>query len=101
MITFEQLRACIFSLLKRNYYLNKWIGDESLLSILHTQYHVLEVNKVYLNQHLLKICIGPTKLYRHMEAHLRYKGSYKRRAYFYFFYITTYKNGKVIKERFY
>ena len=46
MITFEQLRACLFSFLKRNYYLDKWIGGESLLPILNTQYHLLEVSKV-------------------------------------------------------
>ena len=55
MITIEQLRVCLFSLLKRNRYLDKCIGDESLLSILHTQCYLLELGKAYLNQHILKI----------------------------------------------
>ena len=91
MITFEQLRACLSTLLNRKYYLDKWIGDESLLSILHTQYYVLEVSKAYLNQHLLKICLGLTKLYRHIAAYLRYKDRYKRRAYFYFLHYNLQK----------
>ena len=100
MILFEQLRACLFSLLKRNYYLDKWIGDESLLSILHTQYHLLEVSKAYLNQHLQKICLGPTKLFRHMEPHLRHEDRYTRRAYFYFFTLQPTKMTKLSRKDF-
>ena len=100
MILFEQLRACLFSLLKRNYYLDKWIGDESLLSILHTQYHLLEVSKAYLNQHLQKICLGPTKLFRHMEAHLQHEDRYKRRAFFYFFTLQPTKLKKLSRKDF-
>ena len=61
------------------------MGDDSLLSILHSQYHLIEVNKTYLNQHLAKICLGSIKFFRHMEEKLKYENKYIRRGYLYFF----------------
>ena len=54
MTTFDHLQTCLCCLIERNYYLDKWIGGESLLSILDTQYHLIDVTKKYLNQHLPK-----------------------------------------------
>jgi len=85
MPTTNQLRSCLSSLLQRNYFLDKWIGDESLLSILHSQYHLVDVDKKYLNQHLVKICLDSIKIFRDMVGHLRYEQKYARRAYFYYF----------------
>ena len=61
------------------------MGDESLLSILHSQYHLIQVNKTYLNQHLPKICLGSIKFFRHMEEKLKYENKHVRRGYLYFF----------------
>ena len=37
----DDLRSSLSFFIKREYSLDRWIGDESLLSILHTQYHII------------------------------------------------------------
>ena len=80
------LQSCLSLLLERNFFFDKWIGDDSLLSILHSQYyHFVDVDKAFLNQHLLKIYIGSIKIFRHKEKKLKYQGKQINRAYFYYF----------------
>ena len=88
MSTFDQLQSCLSCLLKRNYYLDKWIGDKSVLSILHSQYHLIEVNKTHLNQNFHKLCLNSITFVRHKEEKLRYKHKYmiyKKSAFLLFF----------------
>ena len=46
------------------------------------------------------MCHGPTKLFRHMEAYLRYEDRYTRRAYFIFFTLQSTKITKLSRKDF-
>ena len=44
------LQSCLSLLLERKYFFDKWIGDESLLSILYSQYYLVDVDKAFVNK---------------------------------------------------
>ena len=46
------------------------------------------------------MCLGPTKLFRQMEAHLRYEDRYTRRAYVYLFTLQPTKVAKLSRKCF-
>ena len=56
-------KSCIISALNRSYLLDKWIGDESLVTILQTDYNLEFVNKRYINRYLPNLHIRDIKSY--------------------------------------
>ena len=44
MEAFDNLKTCLSLLLERKYFFDKWIGEESLLSILLNEYHLVDVD---------------------------------------------------------
>ena len=85
MSKLSQLRSSLFSLIKRNYYLEKWIGDDSLLSILQSQYGQKDLTKSYLNKYISHIGLDTINIFNHKEDNLLYQNQNVRRAYFYIF----------------
>ena len=78
------LRRCLKLLLERSYYLEKWIGDKSLLSILQSKFDLNEIDKGNLNR-----CLPSTKfqkiiIHTHKEHNLKYNDKVVNRAYFYY-----------------
>ena len=96
----DQLRSCLFLLVKRQYYLNKWIGDESLLSILKSQFGQKELTKSYLNRYILQIGLNTINIFGHKEDYLSYQDQNIRRAYFYIFSSNNLPPKKLSKKEF-
>ena len=67
------------------YYLDKWTGDERLLSILKSQFGQTELSKSYLYMHISQIDLDAINIFNHKEEYLLYQDQYVRRAYFYIF----------------
>ena len=72
MDAFDNLKTCLSLLFERKYFFDKWIGDESLLSILLNEYNLVDVDKKYLNQHILKT----TNLFMNSDDNFR-KNTFK------------------------
>ena len=85
MTKLSQLRLSLFSLIKRQYYVEKWIGDESLLSILQSQFGQKDLTKSYLNKYMSHIGLDTINIFNHKEEYLLYQNQNVRRAYFYIF----------------
>ena len=51
----DQLKSALFLLVKRDYYMDRWIGDESLVSILQNQYNLHDISKYYVNRYITNI----------------------------------------------
>ena len=51
----DQLRSALFLLVKIDYFLDRWIGDESLVSILQNQYNLHDISKYYVNRYITNI----------------------------------------------
>ena len=81
----NDLRWCVSTILERPFYHNRWIGDNTILSILHSKFHLYHIDKTYLNKHLSNISFNLLKSYRHTEEKLFYGSKSVRRAYFYYF----------------
>ena len=62
-------RASLSSALERQYLNEKWIGDQSLVTILQTNYDLKFVNKAYINRYLPNIYLDKFKCY-----HVRING---------------------------
>ena len=61
------LRRHIHNILKRPFYQDKWIGDKTLLSILHTDFDLYDVNKWFLNRYLQQTHVEGINQYQHIE----------------------------------
>ena len=59
----DLFKSCIISALNRSYLLDKWIGDESLVTILQIDYSLEFVNKRYINRYLPDLYIKEIKSY--------------------------------------
>ena len=59
----DLFKSCIISALNRSYLLDRWIGDESLVTILQTDYSLEFVNKRYINRYLPNLHIKDIKSY--------------------------------------
>ena len=60
----DLFKSCIISALNRSYMLDKWIGDESIVTILQKEYNLEDfVNKRYLNRYLPNLSINHFKCY--------------------------------------
>ena len=62
-------KSCLNSALSRQYLQEKWIGDQSLVTILQTNYNLEFVNKAYINRYLPNIYLEKFKCY-----HVRING---------------------------
>ena len=100
MTKLDQLRSCLFLLIKRHYYLDKWIGDESLLSILKSQFGQNELTKSYLNRYISHIGLDTINIFSHKEEYLLYQDQNVRRAYFYIFTSQNLPPNKLSKNDF-
>ena len=98
MCKLTQLRSPLFLFIKRNYYVNKWIGDESLLSILRSHFDQKELTKSYLNRYILQIGFDAINIFGHKEEYLLYQDRKVRRAYFYIFSSKNILPKKLTKE---
>lgn len=81
----EDLKWCLSIMLKRQFYIDRWIGDETILSILHETFNLCHINKSYLNKYLKDIVFDKMNCFRHSEERINYKNINIRRAYFYYF----------------
>ena len=63
----DDLRSSLSFFIKREYFLDRWIRDESLLSIWHTQYHLHHINKYYLNKYIVNIGFKKVNIFQHKE----------------------------------
>ena len=66
----DQLRSTLSLLIKRQYFLDRWIGDKSLLSILHNQYNLHSINKYYLNRYIQNIGLNDINIFYLQEDYL-------------------------------
>ena len=62
-------KSCLNSALSRQYLQEKWIGDQSLVTILQDDYGLDFVNKRYINRYLPDIFLNDYKCY-----HVRING---------------------------
>ena len=81
----DDLRSSLSLLVKRNYFLDRWMGDESLLSILHSQYNLHHINKYYLNRYITNIGLNDVTIFQHQEDYLFNDKTSSRRTFFYIF----------------
>ena len=87
----DDLRSSLSLLVKRNYFLDRWMGDESLLSILHSQYNLHHINKYYLNRYITNIGLNDNiTIFQHQEDYLFNDKTSSRRTFF--LYLFTTKN---------
>ena len=92
----DDLRSSLIFFIKREYFLDRWIGDESLLSILHTQYHLHHINKYYLNRYNINIGLNKVNIFQHNEDYLLNN----RRIFFYFFTTSNYHPKKLSRNEY-
>ena len=67
----DQLRLSLSLLVKRDYFLDRRIvGDKCLLSILHNQYNLHNINKYYLNSCITHTGLYQLNIFQHQEDYL-------------------------------
>ena len=94
----DQLRSTLSLWIKRLYFLDRWIGVESLLSILHNQYNLHHINKFYVNRFINNIgLINDINIFHHKEEYLFGKHN-SRRFFFVIFTAKTECPKKLSKE---
>ena len=96
----NDIKWCLSIILERHFYMDRWIGDETLLSILQTQFQLKHINKRYLNMYLQNIVIKSIKSTRHIEENINFNGTRRRRAYFYFFTASQINPTKLSRDQF-
>ena len=96
----DQLRSSLFLLVKRDYYLDKWIGDASLLSILQNQYNLHDISKYYVNRYIINIGLNQVNIFQHQEDYLFGKQHNVRKTFFYIFSTTNSCPDKLSREGF-
>ncbi len=74
----DQLRSTISLLIKRQYFLDRWIGVESLISILHNQYNLHHISKLYVNRFINNIGLNNINIFHHKEEYKFGKHNYRR-----------------------
>ena len=92
----DDLRLSLSFFIKREYFLDWWIGDESLLSILHTQYHLHQINIYYLNRYIVNISLNKVNIFQHKEDYLLNNW----RTFFYFFTTSNYHPKKLSRNEY-
>ena len=70
MRNLDQLRSTLSLLVKRRYFLDRWMGVESLLSILHNQYNLHHISAFYLNRYITNIGLNDINIFHHKEDYL-------------------------------
>ena len=96
----DQLRSTLYLLIKRQYFLDRWIGDESLLSILHNQYNLHNINKYYLNRYIQNIGLNDVNIFYHQEDYLFGREEKTRRTFFFIFTARNLCPEKLSREEF-
>ena len=66
----DQLKCCLNSALDRKYFLDKWINNDSLVTLLKQNYKVDFLNKSYLNKYIQIVYLQDYKFY-HYTFHRR------------------------------
>ena len=90
----HDLRSSLSMLVKRSYFLDRWISDNSLLSILQNNYNLHNINKYYLDRYIVNVGLNSINIYRHKEDNL----TNNRRTFFYL-YERKLTSKKVVKRR--
>ena len=80
----DQLRSTLSLWIKRLYFLDRWIGVESLLSILHNQYNLHHISKFYVNRFINDIGLNNINIFHHKEEYLF--GKHNSGLFFCYFY---------------
>ena len=79
------LKRCLELLFERNYCLDKWMGDETLLCILHDKFGWNEIDKWYINRWIPSIKPQKIIIHTRKERNLKYNNIVVTRVYFYYF----------------
>ena len=79
------LQRHIQFILDRPFYLDKWIGDLTFLSILRTDFNLQDMNKWFINRYLPQIFIEGIKCHQHIEFRLKQDKKTVKKAYLYYF----------------
>ena len=74
----DQLRSALFLLVKRDYYLDRWI-------ILQNQYNLHDISKYYINRYITNIGLNQLNIFQHQEDYWFGKEQNVRRTFFYTF----------------
>ena len=61
----DQLKSCLNSALDRKYFLDKWISDNSLVTLLKQNYELDFLNKSYLNRYIQIVYLQDYKFYHY------------------------------------
>ena len=78
------LRKHVGLMLRRIYYTNRWIGDETLVSILQQDYYI-KLEKRHLNRYIPNIYLNGIHQHQHIENWIEHDGKKVRKATFYYF----------------
>ena len=92
----HNLRSSLSMLVKRSYYLDRWISGNSLLSILQNNYNLHNINKYYLNRYINNIGSNSINIFQHKEDNL----TNDRRTFFYIFTKENLPPNNLSREKF-
>ena len=82
----DQLKSYLNSALDRKYFLDKWIGDNSLVTLLKQNYELDFLNKSYLNRYIQIVYLQDYKFYHYTFHRLKNdKNIIVSRTFFYHF----------------
>ena len=93
----HDLRLSLSMLVKQSYFLDWWISDNSLLSILHNNYNQHNINKSYLNKYINNIGLNTINIFQHKEDKL----TNDRRTFFYIFTEENLPPNKLSREEYF
>ena len=77
-------RCCFISALERNYFIEKWIGDHTLVTIFKNDYNLDFASKRYINRYLRHLLFEGIYIHYEMKKNIIGNNDKKVRAVFYF-----------------
>ena len=85
----DLFRSCLSSALDRRYFVDKWIGDHSLVQLLNQDYNLNFINKNYLNKYINLVYLTEYKFYNKVIHKIKSYENNLTRATFYYFTKTS------------
>ena len=67
----DQLKCCLNSAPDRKYFLDKWISDNSLVTLLKRNYKLDFLNKSYLKKNIKRVYLQDYRFYHYTFYHLK------------------------------
>ena len=89
MRNIDHFRSCLNSALDRRYFVDKWIGDQSLVSILEQNYDMDFMSKKYFNKYIDVVYLKEYNFYSKVIHKIKNSKNELTRATFYYFTKTS------------